>query len=407
MHPGAPAGRSPTGDCGGRQLVTQALQGLPSRLIQLVPRFRPDLDGVGECALRLGNALYKAYEIPSDYLVYHPPAPGSSIDLPVPFPHRVERLTGASASSLNHALDHFLADSSAPPVLLLHYVSYGFSPHGTPAWLPPAIERFHAKGGRVLTLFHELYALARFPSKTFFTSWLQRRIFRRLLARSEAAFTASQEFLDRIQQNNKTHRPASLIGICSNAGEPDNPKPLALRKRRLAVFGRFSTRKHLYARNLPQLLHIAQHLGIDEIADIGPVDEPLWMEKHVYGPAGGLVRGYGALDDSAVSGLLEDSILCALAYRFPLRWKSGVFAAYQANAMAILLFRFENETEPRDPADWCLSADRLLALPAGSVDSMAKMQQAAIAGYEHYRRYRSAHSMAEILLPALRVAAKR
>lgn len=383
--------------------MTQAVQGLPSRLIQLVPRFRPDVDGVGECALRLGDALAKSHGILSDYLVYNPPAAGAALEMPIPFPHTVERLAGAGAASLNRAVDRLPAASTGPRVMLLHYVSYGFSPNGTPVWLPPAIERFNARGGRLVTLFHELYADGRFPSRTFFTSWLQRRISRSLLAESTAAFTSSEAILARMQRMNAAHRPASLIGICSNAGEPENPKPLALRKRRIAVFGKFSTRRHLYSRYLPQLHRISQHFGIEEIADIGPVDDAEWMEKHVYRPAGGLVRGYGAMDAEAVSGLLEDSILGAVSYRYPLRWKSGVFAAYQAHAMAILLFLHEDEAEPRDPDDWCFSEERLLALPP---DSLTEMQRAASAGFEHYRRFRSADSMAETLLPALRAAAE-
>jgi hypothetical protein len=388
---------------GGRQPLTQEVQSLPSRLIQLVPRFRPDVDGVGECALHLGDALSEGYGIPSDYLVFNLPAPGASLKMPVPFPHTVERLAGGGAASLNRALDRLVAASGARPVLLLHYVSYGYSPHGTPAWLPTAVERFNTVGGRVVVLFHELYAGGRFPSRVFFTSWLQRRIAWSLLAKSEAAFTSSEDILERMQRHNKAHRPTSLIGICSNAGEPENPRPLAKRTRRLAVFGKFSTRKNLYACNLPELLRISRHLGIEEISDIGPVDDAAWMEKNVVGPAGGLVRSYGAIDTGAVSELLEDSILGAVAYRYSLRWKSGVFAAYQAHAMSILLFANDGEMEPRDPADWCFSAERLLALDPS--DALERMEQAADAGLEHYRRYRSVHSMAETLLPALRAAA--
>src|SRR5208337_755983 len=143
------------------------------------------------------------------------------------------------------------------------------------------------------------------------TSGLQKRIFRRLLAQCHAAFTSNTEFVERIGPEDLRRHPVGLIGICSNVGEPENPKPLAARPRRLAVFGQFLTRKDVYTRHLPALLEVAQHLEIEEIADIGPVDDAAWMEEHIYRPLGGLVRAYGTLPTTDTSRLLEDCILGA------------------------------------------------------------------------------------------------
>jgi hypothetical protein len=373
---------------------------LPPRILQLVPRFRPDTDGVGDCALTLGNALLKSYGVSSDFLVYNSARSHSKLETPDLFSHTLQRLGGGKAGPLNRALDEAIAKSSHPPILLLHYVSYGYSQNGTPWWLPGAVERFIGKGGRFVGLFHELFATGRFPSRTFFSSWLQRRIFQRLLTQSEAAFTSNQEFLARIESEDSRHRPVSLIGICSNVGEPDHPKPLTLRRRRLAVFGQFLTRKSVYSQFLPDLLRVADHLGLEEIADIGPVDAPDWMEQHVYRPLGGRVHSYGTQSFAATSTLLEDSILGVVPYRYAMRWKSGVFAAYQAHAMAILLLQHKDEVEPepREQNDWCYSLDQLLALAPGS---LLEMQDAATAGFDHYQQFRSSRSMAETILPAL------
>jgi len=374
---------------------------MPRRLIQLVPRFRPDVDGVGECALNLGDAFLKGYGIPSDFIAYNPPRPESTLQVPDPFPHTLQRLRGGLAEPLNRTIEALIAGSSEPPVLLLHYVSYGYSRNGIPWWLNGVVDRFREKGGRPVGLFHELFATGKFPSRTFFTSWLQRRIFRRLLAQSEAAFTSNEAFLEQIASDNKRHRPVGLIGICSNVGEPEYPRPLASRRRRMAIFGQFLTRKSVYSRYLPMLQKVTDHLEIEEIADIGPVDEPDWMDQNVYRPLGSLVHGYGTLTAAATSALLEDSILGVLPYRYALRWKSGIFAAYQAHAMAILLFphhKDEVEPEPRERGDWCYSADQLLALALGSLDAM---QSSATAGHQHYQRFRSSRLMAATILPIL------
>ncbi len=378
--------------------------GLPPRLIQLIARFRPDADGVGECALNVADVLFKDHAIPSDLLVYNPSHPGSSLEMPQWFPHTVEGLAAGGAGSFNRAIDRRIASSAAPPVLLVHYVSYGYSGQGTPFWLPRAIERFTSRGGRVLTLFHELYAGPRFPSRTFFNSWIQRRIFRRVLAASEAAFTSNEDYLALAQRDNQAHRPISLIGICSNAGEPDDPKPLALRTRRLAIFGRFTTRKQLYAQHLKALQRVVQHLGIEEIADVGSVDDPAWFEQNVAAPLGPLLRSYGMLPVSAVSRLFQDSHAGALVYPSRLLGKSGVVAAYQAHANAVLLFPESDEDRKREPGSWTLSPEELLALPAQSQALLERMQLAATAAHEHYNRHRSVRSMVRTLLPALQSA---
>lgn len=382
-------------------MVNESMPELPGRLIQVVARFRPDVDGVGEAALNLANALHREHGVGTDFLVYNAPKVQPIVELGEDFPHALKRVSGCGADAFSTALESMTSSGSMAPVLLLHYVPYGFSPQGTPTWLPECLERFAGRGGRLITLFHELYALPRLFSRTMLSSWLQRRIFRRVLAASEFAFTSSEDFLALIQKQNRGHS-ARLIGICSNAGEPENPPPLAKRTRRLAVFGRFVTRKNLYANHLHSLERIVRHLDITEVADIGPIEDPAWLEKQVAGRFGGLLKSYGTLGFAAVSRLLEDSMVGALGYPYQFRGKSGIFAAYQAHAMAILLFPVPGVAEAREPGSWTLSAQELLALPAQSPALRDRLQMAASAGLEHYRQSRSAHAMAETVLPALR-----
>jgi hypothetical protein len=380
---------------------------LPSRIIQLVARFRPDADGVGETALNLANVLLSDYGIRSDFLVFKSAGSVPELDIPEGFPHSITRLDWATAA-FDGAVDRLAALSATAPVMLIHYASYGYSQQGTPFWLPPAAKRFVKRGGRVVTLFHELYARPRFPTKTFITSGFQKAIFRRLLAAGDAGFTSNEDYLETMRRANRANRPVSLIGICSSAGEPARPGPLAPRARRLAVFGRFATRKILYTRHLKTLARVAEHLGVEEIADMGAVEDAQWMKENVYAPLGKLVKSYGTLSVDDASRLLGDSMVGAIAYRYELRGKSSIYAAYQAHANAILLFPDSDIEETREAGSWSLSADELLASPAGSAALFDRLQKAATDGREHYDRFRSVRSMVETMLPALwNGAAKR
>ncbi len=57
---------------------------LPSRIIQLVARFRPDADGVGETALNLADVLLSDYGIRSDFLVFKSAGPRDKDSFSVP-----------------------------------------------------------------------------------------------------------------------------------------------------------------------------------------------------------------------------------------------------------------------------------------------------------------------------------
>lgn len=383
--------------------MTDTANRLASPLIQLVARFRPDTDGVGEAALRLADVFWQDYQVPTHFLVYSAPAAGSGADsgleLPQPFAHSLAYL-GSGNDALEQALEPFLC-AGQRPVLLLHYVSYGYSSQGTPTWLAPALEHFIARGGRVVTLFHELYASPRLFSRTLFTAGLQRRIFRRLLALTDAAFTSSERFLELAQEENWKKRPVQLIGICSTTGEPESTAALRVRARRLAVFGRFTTRKQIYEQHPALLKRVAEHLAIEEIADVGPVDDPAWFEANAAAPFGGLLRSYGTLAVPQASELFANSLAGALVYPAHLLGKSSIFAAYQAHAMAIALFADGTPERPSNTAGLFLRPEALLAMPGESPALLEQMQETATRGFAQYQHCRSARSMVEMLLPAL------
>ena len=62
--------------------ISPGSAGLPERLIQLVPRFRPDADGLGEFALCFGDALWRKCGVRSDFVVWSPPRPEPELAVP-------------------------------------------------------------------------------------------------------------------------------------------------------------------------------------------------------------------------------------------------------------------------------------------------------------------------------------
>ena len=247
-------------------------------LIQVAPYFPPDVDGLGEFALHLGDALLQQSGIQSDFIIWKTQKDsGTATNNTL---YRVERINEPNRFALRQALDARLRQFCVP-TLLLHYTSYSYSKEGLPWWLPNVLHRFKARGGRVVVFFHELYAKGRFPSKTWLSSWLQKRIFHKLLAMSDAAITSNEGYLEEIQAHTNSNCALMLAGIGSNVGELSAITPLEKRSRRLVIFGLWVTRLRLYERHMTQLIELAERLEINEIADVGNIDDPAPMLAQV------------------------------------------------------------------------------------------------------------------------------
>ena len=379
-------------------------------LLQLVPRFRPDIDGLGDFSLYLGDALWKHSGLSSSYVVWRQPrvalepAPFSSINLP----HSIIRLPKTSPRALRAALNT-ATEQGAMPVLLLHYTSYAFSKEGVAWWLPGVLRAFVARGGRVVSFFHELYATGRFPRKIWLTSGLQKRIFREILALSTAGITSSEDYLERMRAENSTGRPLILAGIGSNVGELDSPPPLAARARRLAIFGVYTSRQTLYEQHMPLLRRLVDHLGVTEVADIGTAGEDRQLLNWVKDQFGSKFHVYGALPATEVSRLLADSSVGVVNYDYHLRSKSGIVAAYQSHAVPTVIFTPIQHLRPTQFADDALTAEELMGLggeaPPGAQGQSAVLNSAALlnaagpAGFAYYQRNRSYASILRQILP--------
>src|SRR6266404_5944235 len=121
------------------------------KLIAIVPRIPPVVDGVGDYALSLARLLRDNVGLTTQFIVTDPNWTGT------------DQVDGFEARRLSsHSTDELLnllaEDSSAGGQVLLHYEGYGYATRGCPVWLVNAIERWrHANSERsLLTMFHEL-----------------------------------------------------------------------------------------------------------------------------------------------------------------------------------------------------------------------------------------------------------
>ena len=102
--------------------------------------------------------------------------------------------------------------------LVLHYVNYGYARRGTPLWLPGTLRRIKG-GGKLLTVFHELYASGSIRQSAFWLQPVQKRIVRLLADISEAAIVSNglaRRQLERLAPSLRIY----LQPMISNFGEP-------------------------------------------------------------------------------------------------------------------------------------------------------------------------------------------
>lgn len=191
------------------------------RVLHLVPRLPPRVDGVGQFALRLGEELAGRWGFENQFLACS---------------------AGANRQRLQSEIVGI-----APDLILLHYSGYGYSRQGVPFWLVRALEESPAP---LAIFFHEIWSSS-FPwRKPFWLEPLQRRIVRRLQHRARAAFTSTLKMRGLLSPGTQ------LVAIPS----PLPPTAVARRPSKapfeLAVFGQAPTRLrslHAHAQLLREL----------------------------------------------------------------------------------------------------------------------------------------------------------
>lgn len=288
----------------------------PTRILQIVPRISPDVDGVGDYALQLAHQLHDHHQIFSEFLVFRPnPRLRSHVDqFPV---HRLENHT------VTGLLEQLPKNTST---IFLQYSNYPYlqGKLDAPMWLVDALRLLKQRGLRIVVMFHELptlrYKQIRCPNP------VQRRVSYGLAQVADAVLTNNTAFQQTLSQWTKA--PAYCVPNFSTIGELTQVKPLSERTRSLIVFGS-SDRTRVYRNNTEAINNICNILNIDTLYDVGrPVE---WDHQ---GLNVNVVRT-GFLSADEVSALLAESLAGVFDYRrFPQNLaKSTVYAAYCSHGM--------------------------------------------------------------------------
>lgn len=290
------------------------------KLVSIVPRFFPLIDGIGDYALGHARLLRQASGIVTRFIVADPEWRGPDSVEGFEITHLPRRFTSDLIALLPKAPDN---------AVVLHYGGYGYAKRGCPVWLVTALERWRKENNErsLMTIFHELYATGPPWTSSFWLSPLQRNLTARLARLSDQSFTSLERYAQELSIMSpgtapKTHH----LPVFSSIGEPQSPPPLKDRRRRLVVFGTRGRRLEVYRRSTANLNRICRALGIEEVLDIGqPINNEFFTGLRVRSSV------CGPLSNAAVSELLLDSIAGVIDYPAVILGKSTIVAAYCAH----------------------------------------------------------------------------
>lgn len=289
-------------------------------ILTILPRLYPAVDGVGDYGLSLAIELRDRHNLSTSFIVGDPNWQGDN---------SIEGIGIAKLERQNDLEILKLLESLQSNIVLLHYVGHGYAKRGCPAWLVKGLERWrkHKKDRFLITMFHETYANGEIWKSSFFTSPLQRYLFKSLVRLSDRCITNRRDNAEIIcKYSQGRHYQIPVLPVFSNIKEPENLLPLSLRKKRLVVFGGGHYRSMVYKNSVRALESICDALGIEEIIDIG-----IPLRFAISNINGISVNRMGVRSGLEISNLLLDSVVGFLDYPPDYLCRSGIYAAYCAH----------------------------------------------------------------------------
>ena len=307
------------------------VRGSSLKLLQIVPRLPPRMDGIGDHAVRLAQQLRKFHNIETSFLVCDPDWKGpAEIDSSA-----IQTLRQRDAAEFSRAISN--SDSNA---ILLQFAPYGYSIKGCPLWLANGIERSSQEHARTfISMFHELEAGRRKPwNSTFWLSPIQKRLIRRIAACSTFQFTNTAYHQQKLHEWG--YDAVKLLPSFSTIGEPVENLPTTERERQIIIFGRPWQRSLSYTEGIEALNAACKLIDAEKIIDIGA---PISSESSDNICGLPLVR-CGSLPSREISSLMSKSIASFIFYPEALLTKSSIYAASCAHgAIPFVEFKYRGD----------------------------------------------------------------
>jgi len=316
------------------------------RIISIVPRLPPAIDGVGDYALNLARKIRQSSSITTHFIVCDPMWNGES---------EIEGFPVSKVPSRLHGNLLSLAQESCGEIdnVLLHYVPHGYAKKACPFWLLNALEDWKHSNShrRLITMFHELYAFGLpiintgvqlersgiriVANSDFWLAPVQKSLTSRLACLSDRCLTSRQGYADvLLKLSGNKQKSISILSIPSNIGEPEEILPLAMRHRQLVIMGQQKNRLRVYQKAQTELKQICDTLEIERIIDIGPSID---LKQHSIN--GVPIVEMGRQSAAKISEVLSSSIAGFLSYNPSFLAKSGIFAAYCSHGVLPINYR--------------------------------------------------------------------
>ena len=287
-----------------------------AELVQITPNFPPSVCGVGDHAAQIAAAFdglgVRVYTIVASE----------------------NPISEAGRSLQNVRSSRALAEAlhaSGARAVIVHFSGYGYAPYGLCDWLVDGLRQWKDRrsDGRIVTLFHEVYATGPIWRKSFWTSHPQRRIGRDLARLTDRCFVSSAVGAAQLGKIGAPE-PCEVLPVFSNVGEPAQVAALSDRPAQAAVFGGRGQRELVYealARHAPQTDKLLTELNIDRLLDVGPeMPAPSRIANRP-------VEALGVLSAEQVSETLAACRLGLFDYPASRLTKSGILAAYLAHGV--------------------------------------------------------------------------
>jgi hypothetical protein len=293
------------------------------KVISIVPRLPPAIDGVGDYALILARQLRSSFGVETIFLV---------VEAQVQWPPVIEgfeirQLVRRSPDALVAAL---CQDVEYIHNVLVQYANYAYDRWGCPFWLIQGLQQWKRKfsNTKLITMFHELHNNTVGPpwKHGFWAVPQQKKVAGQLAIISDRSVTNAQRYATALSAWSGKE-DILTYPVFSNIAEVPTHRSLSKREKRLVVFGQ-RRRSKVYTQSVDYLNQLCNVLAIEKILDIGPP-----LDTDIYKLIEVPIEVLGECSSEVISDILLNSWVGFLNYSTDPITKSGVFATYCAHGL--------------------------------------------------------------------------